>query len=69
MEILLHTVVESEASLDDESSSDAENAASVLPTVIEFLDHFDEALGRGSQVREENGDDQMEKTFQYRWKP
>ncbi|PBL00950.1 RIC1-domain-containing protein [Armillaria gallica] len=44
LEILLHTVVESEASLDDESSSDAENAASVLPTVIEFLDHFDEAL-------------------------
>ncbi|KAK0465224.1 RIC1-domain-containing protein [Desarmillaria tabescens] len=44
LEILLHTVVESEASLDDESSSDAENAASILPTVIEFLDHFDEAL-------------------------
>jgi RAB6A-GEF complex partner protein 1 len=44
LEILLHTVVESEASLDDESSSNAENAASVLPTIIEFLDHFDEAL-------------------------
>ncbi|KII93321.1 hypothetical protein PLICRDRAFT_130973 [Plicaturopsis crispa FD-325 SS-3] len=43
LEILLHTVVESEATLDDDYDG-AENQDIVLPTVIEFLDHFDAAL-------------------------
>ncbi len=41
LEILLHTAVESEADLDDSETLDPD---SVLPTVIKFLDHFDEAL-------------------------
>lgn len=36
----MHTVVESEADLDDEVSP----ASGVLPAVIEFLDYFDESL-------------------------
>lgn len=46
LEILLHTVVESEATLDSaDDSSDLDIAPdSVLPTVVEFLDHFDAAL-------------------------
>lgn len=42
LEILLHTVVESEA--DDEVSSENISSAGVLPKAIEFLDHFDAAL-------------------------
>ncbi len=47
LEILLHTVVESEA---DSQSEDTETAAGdaerqpLLPTVVEFLDHFDCSL-------------------------
>lgn len=43
LEILLHTVVEADASsgnyLDGQASTD-----SILPTAIEFLDHFDVSL-------------------------
>ncbi|KAL5495557.1 RIC1 [Sanghuangporus weigelae] len=42
LEILLHTVVESEAGTDD--SPGHSTAAVVLPKVIEFLDYFDVAL-------------------------
>ncbi|KAI0257303.1 RIC1-domain-containing protein [Lactifluus subvellereus] len=41
LEILLHTVVESEASSEDVAKN-AED--SILPSVVEFLDHFDVAL-------------------------
>lgn len=41
LEILLHTVVESEASGEDVVKT-AED--SILPSVVEFLDHFDVAL-------------------------
>ncbi|KAG6866024.1 hypothetical protein C0991_009433 [Blastosporella zonata] len=46
LEILLHTVVESEATLESESDSEDGEIApdAVLPTVVEFLDHFDSAL-------------------------
>ncbi|KAG5728542.1 RIC1 like protein [Termitomyces sp. T112] len=45
LEILLHTVVESEATLEsDTDSEDGGLADAVLPTVVEFLDHFDAAL-------------------------
>lgn len=46
LEILLHTVVESEAAADaDADESGPSNAApKTLPAVIEFLDHFDVAL-------------------------
>jgi hypothetical protein len=46
LEILLHTVVESEATLDSETDSEDGEAVQdgVLPAVIEFLDHFDAAL-------------------------
>ncbi|KAH7883853.1 RIC1-domain-containing protein [Phlebopus sp. FC_14] len=46
LEILLHTVVESEASTDTDSGS-VDNALSItgaLSAVVEFLDHFDVAL-------------------------
>ncbi|EJD04265.1 RIC1-domain-containing protein [Fomitiporia mediterranea MF3/22] len=42
LEILLHTVVESEADLDN--PSDTTVASAVLPKAVEFLDHFDAAL-------------------------
>ena len=42
LEILLHTVVESEADADDSPGASA--TAAVLPRVIEFLDYFDVAL-------------------------
>ncbi len=42
LEILLHTVVESEANLD--ADVDCSDDATILPMVVEFLDHFDEAL-------------------------
>jgi len=42
LEILLHTVVESEATGGDDSTTNTEG--SHLPSVIEFLDHFDVAL-------------------------
>lgn len=46
LEILLHTVVESEAALEVDSDADDVEASEdgVLPTVVEFLDHFDAAL-------------------------
>jgi hypothetical protein len=43
LEILLHTVVESEAAMGDDSGANS-NSIAVLPAVVEFLDHFDEAL-------------------------
>jgi len=43
LEILLHTVVESEAAGED-ATTNGEDSSSVLPSVIEFLDHFDVAL-------------------------
>jgi hypothetical protein len=42
LEILLHTVVESEAAGEDATTANGED--SILPSVIEFLDHFDVAL-------------------------
>ncbi|KAF9458722.1 RIC1-domain-containing protein [Collybia nuda] len=46
LEILLHTVVESEAALECDTESDDEKTSSdtVLPTVVQFLDHFEAAL-------------------------
>ncbi|KAG8930449.1 hypothetical protein FRC02_004160 [Tulasnella sp. 418] len=52
LEILLHTVVEAEAELEDDggdgnnksSEDEDESKKGVLPVVIEFLDHFDAAL-------------------------
>src|SRR6267154_4078153 len=45
LEILLHTVVESEATTDSEDPSTSSPPESgTLPAVIEFLDHFDAAL-------------------------
>lgn len=46
LEILLHTVVESEATLDCETDSDDGEISpdAVLPTVVQFLDHFEAAL-------------------------
>lgn len=46
LEILLHTVVESEATMESENDSEDGEVApdAVLPTVVEFLDHFDAAL-------------------------
>lgn len=46
LEILLHTVVESEATLDCETDSDDGEISLdvVLPTVVQFLDHFEAAL-------------------------
>jgi len=46
LEILLHTVVESEATgEEDETATNADDCDnSILPSVIEFLDHFDVAL-------------------------
>lgn len=46
LEILLHTVVESESTLESESDTvDAETSTeAVLPVVVEFLDHFDASL-------------------------
>jgi len=43
LEILLHTVVESEAGGED-ATTNGEESSSILPSVIEFLDHFDVAL-------------------------
>ena len=43
LEILLHTVVESEADIGDFDDA-YEASEGVLPKVIEFLDHFDVAL-------------------------
>src|ERR1700742_770048 len=47
LEILLHTVVESdddEATVDDAEDSHSVSSETVLRTVVEFLDHFDAAL-------------------------
>ncbi|PFH54758.1 hypothetical protein AMATHDRAFT_72525 [Amanita thiersii Skay4041] len=45
LEILLHTVVESEASSEGPSEPvTSSNKTAILPSVIEFLDHFDVAL-------------------------
>jgi hypothetical protein len=45
LEILLHTVVESESTLECVSDTDVElSQEAVLPAVVEFLDHFDAAL-------------------------
>ena len=40
LEILLHTIVEAEADLEN---IEADPTSGVLPTVVEFLDHFDAA--------------------------
>lgn len=45
LEILLHTVVESEvAGISSEDPEINDPSTEVLPAVIEFLDHFDECL-------------------------
>jgi len=45
LEILLHTVVESEAITDlEDTSTSVSPESGVLPAVVEFLDHFDAAL-------------------------
>ncbi|KAF4605560.1 hypothetical protein EYR40_004346 [Pleurotus pulmonarius] len=47
LEILLHTVVEAEASVDDDeddAGSGESSSNAVLPLAVEFLDHFDDAL-------------------------
>lgn len=49
LEILLHTVVESEATLESEDTMENGKASDgisdgVLPTLVQFLDHFDVAL-------------------------
>jgi hypothetical protein len=44
LEILLHTVVESEAAAEADESVTSNAASKTLPAVIEFLDHFDVAL-------------------------
>jgi len=45
LEILLHNVVESDLSLTNEEDSElADHPNVVLPTVVEFLDHFDASL-------------------------
>jgi RAB6A-GEF complex partner protein 1 len=46
LEILLHTVVESETNLESVDVADhrEESEEGVLPVVVEFLDHFDVAL-------------------------
>lgn len=41
LEILLHTIVEAEA---DTEKIEKDPMSGVLPTVVEFLDHFDAAL-------------------------
>jgi len=43
LEILLHTVVESDVSLDAEDEAEASRDI-ILSTTVEFLDHFDAAL-------------------------
>jgi len=45
LEILLHTVVESESTLQSgKDSGETDISDAVLPTVVEFLDHFDASL-------------------------
>ena len=45
LEILLHTVLESDLSLTDEEDGSLQNHPNaVLPTVVDFLDHFDASL-------------------------
>lgn len=45
LEILLHTVVESEATIDlEDASTNGSPESSTLPAMVEFLDHFDAAL-------------------------
>lgn len=44
LEILLHTVVESEAATEADESGTPDATSKALPAVIEFLDHFDVAL-------------------------
>lgn len=45
LEMLLHTVVESDvASLNNIDNDPSEPPTGVLPTVVEFLDHFDASL-------------------------
>lgn len=43
LEILLHTIVEAEAGLENHDTSHSD-IPGVLPTVVEFLDHFEAAL-------------------------
>ena len=44
LEILLHTVVESEGTFESETDSEDGQEDGVLSAVVEFLDHFDAAL-------------------------
>ena len=46
LEILLHSVVESEATLESDPGADYPEGGDVgvLPVVVKFLDHFDAAL-------------------------
>jgi hypothetical protein len=44
LEILLHTVVESDFALLNEEDEALNHPNAILPTVVEFLDHFDACL-------------------------
>lgn len=45
LEILLHTIVESEATADlEDTPTSASPESGTLPAMVEFLDHFDVAL-------------------------
>jgi len=44
LEILLHTVVESDFALLNEEDETMNHPNAILPTVVEFLDHFDASL-------------------------
>ena len=44
LEILLHTVIESDFALLNEEDEALHHASAILPTVVEFLDHFDASL-------------------------
>jgi len=44
LEMLLHTVVESDAAMSNYETKDSDVSGKSLPAVIEFLDHFDSCL-------------------------
>jgi hypothetical protein len=44
LEILLHTVIESDFALLNEEDEASSHPNTVLPTLVEFLDHFDASL-------------------------
>ncbi|KAF8167806.1 RIC1-domain-containing protein [Crassisporium funariophilum] len=44
LEILLHTVVESDLAIENNDEENANNSSAILPVVVEFLDYFDASL-------------------------